>query len=212
MKHILFDLDGTLTDSGEGIIHCGQETLAHFGLKIPKYDDLCPMVGPPLRDSLLHFGIRQEQMEEAVEVYRKNYVHHGQFENFPYPGAGELLKRLCVDGCQLYVATSKPEIMAVEVLQRFRMDSYFQIICGSTLDGSRITKAEVIAHLLKCIPANEPILMVGDTIYDIVGASELGLPSVGVAWGYGNLEQMEQAGALAIVNSMEELYCTIHRF
>ncbi len=212
MKHLLFDLDGTLTDSGEGIIHCGQETLAHFGLEVPSYDELRPMVGPPLRDSLLRFGITEENMEEAVEVYRKAYVDHGQYENFPYPGVEDLLKQLRSDGHKLYVATSKPEIMAEHILKHFALDQYFDEICGSSLDGKRITKSEVIRHLLKQLPMDEKIIMIGDTIYDIEGANELGLSSIGVAWGYGDLEQMKAAGAVDIAASMDALHTIITDF
>lgn len=212
MKHLLFDLDGTLTDSGEGIIRCGQETLAHFGLEVPDYDDLRPMVGPPLRDSLRHYGISEENMDEAVEVYRIAYVDHGQYQNFPYPGIEKLLKKLCADGYKLYVATSKPEVMAQHILKHFDLDGYFNVICGSTLDGNRITKAQVIRHLLKQLPTDEKIIMIGDTIYDIEGANALGLSSIGVAWGYGDLEQMKAAGAVDIANSMDELYQMISSF
>lgn len=212
MKHLLFDLDGTLTDSGEGIIHCGQETLAHFGLEVPSYDELRPMVGPPLRDSLLRFGITEENMEEAVEVYRKAYVDHGQYENFPYPGVEDLLKQLRSDGHKLYVATSKPEIMAEHILKHFALDQYFDEICGSSLDGKRITKSEVIRHLLKQLPMDEKIIMIGDTIYDIEGANELGLSSIGVAWGYGDLPQMRSAGAIGIADSMDALHKMIATF
>lgn len=206
MKHLLFDLDGTLSDSGAGIIHCGQETLAHFGMEVPDHDALRPMVGPPLRDSLRRFGITEENMEEAVEVYRRTYVDHGQYENFPYPGIEELLTRLQADGHKLYVATSKPEIMAEHILKHFALDQYFDVICGSSLDGERITKSEVIGHLLKQLPTDEKIIMIGDTIYDIEGANKQGLPSIGVAWGYGDLPQMKAAGALAIAGSMDALY------
>lgn len=212
MKHLLFDLDGTLTDSGEGIIHCGQETLAHFGLEVPSYDDLRPMVGPPLRDSLRRFGVSEENMEEAVEVYRQAYVDHGQYENFPYPGVEDLLKKLHNDGYQLYVATSKPEVMAEHILKHFGLDQYFDVICGSTLDSNRITKADVIRHLLKQLPKDEKILMIGDTIYDIEGANELGLPSIGVTWGYGDLPQMKAAGAIGIAESMDALHQMIANF
>lgn len=205
MKHLLFDLDGTLTDSGEGIIHCGQETLAHFGLEVPDYDALRPMVGPPLRDSLQRFGISEKNMEEAVDVYRVAYVDHGQYENFPYAGIDDLLNDLHQQGYRLYVATSKPEVMAKHILNHFHLDRYFDMICGSTLDGNRITKADVIRHLLKELPSGETIIMIGDTIYDIEGANELGLPSIGVAWGYGDLEEMKKAGAVAIAQTMAQL-------
>lgn len=213
MKQILFDLDGTLTDSGEGIIHCAQETLAHYGLPVPSKEELRVIVGPPLRQSFLRFGIREEDIDDAVEVYRKHYVHHGQYENYPYPGIEELLKKLKEDGHQLYVATSKPEAMSVEILTYFGLAKYFDIICGSTRDQSRDTKAKVIAHLLSQIsPLPGKMLMVGDTVYDVEGANELQIPCIGVTWGYGVAADMVKAGAVALVDTTEQLYQLIDQF
>lgn len=213
MKQILFDLDGTLTDSGEGIIHCAQETLAHFGLPVPSKEELRVIVGPPLRQSFLRFGIREEDVDDAVEVYRKHYVHHGQYENFPYPGIEELLKKLKEDGHQLYVATSKPEAMSVEILTYFGLAKYFDNICGSTRDQSRDTKAKVISHLLTQItPLPGKMMMVGDTVYDVEGANALHIPCIGVTWGYGVKEDMKNAGAVALADSMDQLYRFIDQF
>ena len=207
MKQILFDLDGTLTDSGEGIIHCAQETLAHYHLPVPSKEQLRVIVGPPLRQSLIRLGVLPEQVEDAIEVYRVNYVDHGQFENFPYPGIEALLQKLKADGHQLYVATSKPEAMSIQILEYFGLAKYFDIICGSTKDQSRDTKGKVIAHLLKQItPQPESIVMIGDTVFDVEGANELQIPCIGVAWGYGLEQEMTAAGAAAIAHDTEELY------
>ena len=207
MKQILFDLDGTLTDSGEGIIHCAQETLDHYGLPIPTKEALRVIVGPPLRQSFVRFGISPEDTEEAVEVYRKHYVHHGQYENFPYPGIEALLRQLKEDGHQLYVATSKPEAMSIEILNHFGLAKYFDIICGSTRDQSRDTKAKVIAHLLSQITAlSGQMIMIGDTVYDVEGANALNIPCIGVSWGYGVAEDMKAAGAIAIADTTQQLY------
>lgn len=210
MKHLLFDLDGTLTDSGEGIIRCGQEVLAHFGMEVPAYDDMRHIVGPPLRDSLVRLGICEENMAEAIEFYRLAYLNHGQYQNFPYPNVEALLQQLRADGHKLYVATSKPEPMAQYILDYFRLSAYFEIICGSTLDGARITKTEVLRHLLQSLPAGEPAIMIGDTIYDVEGANALGIPCIGVEWGYGNLAQMRAAGAVAIAEDMAHLCRIVH--
>lgn len=212
MLHLLFDLDGTLTDTGDGIIHCGQDTLAYFGLPVPDYRDMHPMVGPPLRDSLTYFGVSDDQMAEAIEVYRQAYLGYGQYEHTPYPGIADLLLQLKQEGYELYVATSKPEVMAVKTLTEMGIAPYFTVICGSTMDGSRTTKAEVLRHLLRSLPAHEPTLMIGDTIYDIEGANEVGLPSVGVAWGYGDGAQMKAAGALDMVADMADLHRFVQRF
>lgn len=207
MKQILFDLDGTLTDSGEGIIHCAQETLAHYGLPIPTKEALRVIVGPPLRQSLVRFGIRPEDTEEAIEVYRKHYVDHGQYENFPYPGIETLLQQLKEDGHRLYVATSKPEAMSIEILTHFGLAKYFDIICGSTRDQSRDTKAKVIAHLLSQITVLPgQLVMIGDTVYDVEGAKALHIPCIGVSWGYGVTEDMKAAGAIAIADTTQQLY------
>jgi phosphoglycolate phosphatase len=213
MKQILFDLDGTLTDSGEGIIHCAQETLAHYGLPIPSQEELRTIVGPPLRQSLHRLGILPEQTDEAIEIYRRHYVDHGQFENFPYPGIENLLQKLKEEGHQLYVATSKPEAMSIRILQHFGLAKYFDIICGAESDRSRDTKAKVIAYLLEQItPLPGKMIMVGDTVYDVEGANTLNIPCVGVSWGYGVISEMQSAGAIAIAETMDHLYQILSQF
>lgn len=205
MRKILFDLDGTLTDSGEGIMHCAELTLQHYGLPVPDRAELRSIVGPPLKDSFLRLGIEKSELDNAVEFYRKHYVTVGQFENFPYPGIREVLAKLKQDGHKLYVATSKPEAMAQNILRHFELDGYFHIICGAVSDAQRSTKEEVIAHLLTLLDNNKDMVMVGDTIFDVKGAAYHGIPTVAVTWGYGVLEDMQAAGA-KIANSMDELY------
>lgn len=205
MKNILFDLDGTLTDSGEGIMHCAELTLQHYNLSIPTRTQMRSMVGPPLRDSFLRFGIPEIALDEAVAFYRKHYLAFGQFENSPYPGITQLLERLRADGHRLYVATSKPEAMAKGILDYFDLTQYFTLICGAISDGSRNTKEAVIAHLLSMLDNSDPLVMVGDTIYDVKGAAYHGIPCIAVSWGYGVAVDMEDAGA-KIAASMEQLY------
>ena len=190
-KTILFDLDGTLTDSGEGIINCATLALRHFGLPIPSYADMRTFVGPPLRDSF--------------RVYRSRYIPTGMFENTPYPGIRELLEKLRAEGYTLYVATSKPEEMSVTILEKFDLVKYFHRICGASIDSSRSTKDAVIAYLLESSGAKEDMVMVGDTKYDILGAKAHGIPAIGVGWGYGKVEEMEEAGAVGIAKTMDEL-------
>ncbi len=203
-KDILFDLDGTLTDSGPGIIRCFQITLSHFGLPVPEAHALRVCVGPPLRDSFLHFGVLPKHLEEAVEVYRKHYLAEGQYENFPYPGIADTLRELKAQGHRLFIATSKPEAMAVDILTRFGLAPYFDIICGATPDGSRNTKSAVIAHLLGQLETAENLIMVGDTIFDVEGAKAHGIPTVAVTWGYGDAAQMQAAGA-RLADTMQDL-------
>lgn len=204
MKQIFFDLDGTLTDSGEGIMHCAELTLAHYGLPVPDRSELRSIVGPPLKDSFLRLGIAQEELTNAVEFYRQHYVAVGQFENFPYPGIREVLQQLKEEGNKLYVATSKPEAMAQNILRYFELDGYFDIICGAVSDAKRNTKEEVIEHLLSLLDRKDNLVMVGDTIYDVKGAAYHNIPTVAVTWGYGVVEDMKAAGA-TIASTMEEL-------
>lgn len=204
-KTILFDLDGTLTDSGEGIINCATLALRHFGLPIPSYADMRTFVGPPLRDSFIRFGVPADQADEAIRVYRSRYIPTGMFENTPYPGIRELLEALRAEGCTLYVATSKPEEMSVTILEKFDLAKYFHRICGASIDSSRSTKDAVIAYLLESSGAKEDMVMVGDTKYDILGAKAHGIPAIGVGWGYGKVEEMEEAGAVGIAETMDEL-------
>lgn len=204
-KTVLFDLDGTLTDSGEGIINCATLALRHFGLPIPAYADMRTFVGPPLRDSFIRFGVPADQADEAIRVYRSRYIPTGMFENTPYPGIRELLEALRAEGYTLYVATSKPEEMSVTILEKFDLAKYFHRICGASIDSSRSTKDAVIAYLLESSGAKEDMVMVGDTKYDILGAKAHGIPAIGVGWGYGKVEEMEEAGAVGIAETMDEL-------
>lgn len=204
-KAILFDLDGTLTDSGEGITKCVKLALDHFGIPFRSLDDLRVFVGPPLRESFLRFGVPEDKIEEAIAVYRSRYTTVGKFENTPYPGIQELLEKLKAQGHRLFVATSKPETMSVEILDKFGLSGYFEAICGATLDQSRDTKSAVIAYLLNKIRGTKDVVMVGDTTFDILGAAEHSIPTIGVSWGYGSVEEMKASGAVAIADSTDEL-------
>lgn len=205
-KAIFFDLDGTLTDSGEGIINCVIMTLERFGLPVPDREDLRFVVGPPLHDSFRKLGVPEDRLDEAVTIYRSRYIPIGKFENTPYPGVEALLSKLKSDGHKLYVATSKPESTSVEILNHFGLSGYFKVIAGATMDGQRHSKSQVIAYLLDQIGQAEDPTMVGDTAFDVLGAAEHGIPTIGVDWGYGVNADMEKAGAKAIAYTMDELY------
>ena len=204
-KAILFDLDGTLTDSGEGIINCAQYAFQQMGYPVPPREEMGVFVGPPLWDTFERFGIPKERTDEAVQIFRSRYVPIGKFENTPYPGIRELLEALGAEGNLLYVATSKPETTAMEVLEHFDLARYFDRICGADLEKKRNSKDAVIAYLLNMTGSDAEMVMVGDTEYDVLGAAAHGIPTIGVSWGYGDVAAMEKAGAKAIANSTEEL-------
>ena len=209
-RDIFFDLDGTLTDSGEGIINCAILALEHFGLPIPSREELRVFVGPPLDQTFIKFGVPADRTDEAIRVYRSRYIPIGKFENHPYPGIEEALQTLKAQGHRLYVATSKPEGMSVEILEKFGLAKYFDRICGATMDGIRSHKADVIAYLLQQASDVRNAVMVGDTAFDVIGAAAHGIPSIGVSWGYGEVADMEKAGAKAIAHSMEELVALLN--
>ena len=204
-KTILFDLDGTLTDSGEGIINCSILALEHYGLPIPSREEMRVFVGPPLRDTMIKYGVPPEKAEESIKIFRSRYETVGIYENHPYPGIAELLSSLKDAGHKLYVATSKPEYMAQQVLDRFDMSKYFDLICGALADASRDKKEDVIAYLLEQTGDLEHTVMVGDTEFDVLGAAYHGIPTIGVTWGYGTEESIRKAGAISIVHTPTEL-------
>ena len=204
-KAILFDLDGTLTDSGEGIMKCAKLALEHYGIPVPELEALRVFVGPPLHDSFVRFGVPEEEAANAIAIYRSRYLTVGKFENFPYPGIEDLLKDLKARGFRLYVATSKPESTSIEILDHFGLSQYFDMICGATMGTSRSSKASVIAWLLEQTGLKDNMIMVGDTAFDVIGAKAHGIPTIGVSWGYGTVADMEQAGAIAIAHTMDQL-------
>ena len=210
-KAILFDLDGTITDSGEGIMNCATLALEYFGLPVPSREEMRVFVGPPLDQTFIRFGVPADKTDEAIKVFRSRYTTVGKFENFPYPGVADMLQSLKEQGHRLFVATSKPEVMANEVLRHFDLDGYFEQIAGATLDGSRSHKADVITYLLGLTGDVGQTLMVGDTAFDVIGAAAHGISTIGVSWGYGTVEDMEKAGAIAIAHSMEELVALINQ-
>lgn len=204
-KAVLFDLDGTLTDSGEGIINCAVFAMERLGIPVPPREKMGVFVGPPLWDTFRQFGVPAERVDEAVELFRSRYVPIGKFENTPYPGIREVLEVLRAQGRKLYVATSKPEVTAREILEHFDLSRYFTEICGASVDKTRSSKEDVIAYLLSLDACKEHSVMVGDTAFDVIGAAAHGIPTIGAAWGYGKTEDMVSAGAAAIARSPEDL-------
>lgn len=208
-KTIFFDLDGTLTDSGPGIMNCAKRMLDHLGVPSdPAF--LRTFVGPPLRVQLESLGLTPGQITEGTKLFRGTYEVTGKFENEPYPGMIDLLAKLQAEGHRLFVATSKPETTAREVLEHFRMADYFEEICGADLSIGRDTKDQVISYLLGRAGTLNSVVMVGDTDYDVLGAAAHGIPTIAVSWGYGDVDSMKACGAVAVANTMEELHALLN--
>ena len=202
-QYILFDLDGTLTDSKEGITKSAQYALRSFGIEEKNLDKLEPFIGPPLSDSFREFyGMNEADTEKAVRTFRERFETVGITENKIYPGVKEMLQELKDNGCLLAIASSKPEVSVHRVLQMFEIEQYFSIIVGSLKDGTRTTKIEVMeetfAQLKKRVGraySEKKVLMVGDRKFDIEGARHFGVDSVGVTYGYANDGELTKAGA-----------------
>lgn len=205
----LFDLDGTLIDSGLGITNSVAYSLKKFGIKVSDKTILYPFIGPPLHESYEKFyGFSKEKAKTAVEYYREYYRETGIFENQIYEGIEELLKKLHGRGKSLIVATSKPQLFAERILKHLNLAKYFTCITGANMDGTMTKKAEVISCALKTAGVSDfsSAVMIGDRKHDILGAKEVGIDSIGVLFGYGDYEELKNAGADYIVKKAEEIH------
>lgn len=210
MKQVLlFDFDGTLFDTGPGVINCVVYALEHLGIYEPDKQKLRKFMGPPLYDMFRElYGLNDALGNEAVRLYRERYQPTGIWECAPYPGIVELLKKLREAGYLLAVATSKPTPSALRILERYQMESLFDFICGSEFDGTRSKKSEVVKAVLEHFEIQkcpDQALMIGDRKYDVLGASAVGVPCLGVRYGYGEPGELEEAGAIVVVDSIKEL-------
>lgn len=194
---VLFDLDGTLTDPFEGITNSVAYALNKFGIDVSDRRSLTPFIGPPLRESFsVFYGFSKKDAEKAVSYYREYYAETGIFENTVYDGIKDVLAELKARGKKLVVATSKPEIFAKRILEHFSL-GYFDFVAGATLDSARVTKSDVISYALREGGINDRsrTVMVGDRKHDVYGAKQNGIRCIGVLYGYGNKEELIQAGA-----------------
>lgn len=202
---LLFDLDGTLTDSTEGIVRCLEYALERMGFDIP--EDTNKFLGPPLYRSFAEFcGMNEEQVNEAVRIFRERYSTMGLFENRVYEGVPEMLKRLRDGGKRIMVATSKPEVYAVRIFDRFGLSQFFEIVGGANINGTRNNKDEVIEYVLEKagISDRSSVLMIGDRRQDVIGAHKTGLKCMGILWGFGSIEELTEAGADFIAETPEK--------
>lgn len=207
-KYIFFDLDGTLTEPKVGITKSVAYALEYYGIHVEDLDSLCKFIGPPLKDSFMkYYGFDDAKAEEAVEKYREYFRPYGVYENEMYEGVDKLLKTLKECGKVIVLATSKPTVFAQTILDYFHLDTYFDHVIGSELDGSRVKKGDVIAYALMQagVTDRSEVLMIGDREHDILGAKQNGLDSIGVLYGHGDRPELEACGADRIVESVEAL-------
>ena len=213
-RYCLFDLDGTLTDPREGITKSVQYALQKKGIDEPDLEKLEDFIGPPLRDSFMEkYGMDRETAEEAVAIYRERFAPIGVFENRIFDGIPELLKALSEKGTKIAIASSKPTIFVKKILKHFEIDTYFNVVVGSELDGRRDSKEEVVEEALKQLgilelPESEKkteCAMIGDRKFDIMGAKAHGLTGVGVRFGFAPEGELEKEGADYIAETVEDL-------
>ena len=204
--NLLFDLDGTLTDPKQGILACIRYSLARLEIDINPEVRLESFIGPPLRDSFRSLCADEDMVETAVSFYRERFSSLGLYENEVYEGIPQSLARLrdCVDS--IYVATSKPAIYARRIIEHFELDCFFDAVYGSELDGRLGDKTELIGHIQQRerLDADDTI-MIGDRSFDVIGARNNRVRSIGVLWGYGSRAELEQAGANRLCRHPEGL-------
>ena len=214
-SHLLFDLDGTLTDPKEGITKSVQHALHHFGIDVPDLDQLTCFIGPPLIPSFMEFyGLTHAQAEEALVVYRERFSTVGLFENRVLDGSPEMLAQLKQQGKVLAVASSKPEAFVLRILERFDLLQYFDAVIGATMDEKRTEKKDVIEEALLRLSVSDrrAVLMIGDRKHDVEGANLCGLDSLGVYTGFAPDGELEAAGATYICRSIAEMSDLLQSF
>ena len=207
-QYILFDLDGTLTDSAEGITKAVQYALKHFGIDVPDITDLNKFIGPPLKDSYKrYYGFDEEKAQEGLIKFREYYEDKGLFENKVYDGIEEVLKTLKENGKTLIVATSKPEVHAKTILEHFGLAKYFDFIGGADLEETRVKKGDVIKYALKEAGVDDfsKVIMIGDREHDIIGGKENNLKTIGVLYGFGDVVELTQARADYIAKEPKDI-------
>ena len=213
LKYVLFDLDGTLTESGPGIMNAAKIALNHFGIEENNVENLHKFVGPPLTESFgQRYVMNEADTQEAIAVFRKYYNVTGIYENSVFEGIQEMLQQLKSNGLLLSIASSKPRPMIDIVVDHFDIRKYFDVIVGCELDGTRSQKKEVVDEVIRLfgeLSGDDAVLehsiMVGDRMYDVNGARECGLECIGVTYGYGTRQELQEAGAAYIVDSVNEL-------
>lgn len=206
-RYLLFDLDGTLSNTGPGIMASARYALSALGFPEQSEESLRRMVGPPLDIGWREFfGLEGEQNLLAIEKFREYYREHGVFKSELYPGVKELLEKLH-GRATLCIATSKPEFFANKILEMRGIAPLFSVLVGSPMGAEGTTKPEIIQKVLAALgdPPHEEVVMIGDRFYDIEGAKACGVASIGVKYGFSAHDELKEAGADHVVDTVEEL-------
>ncbi|MEG1448591.1 MAG: HAD hydrolase-like protein [Oscillospiraceae bacterium] len=206
-KYIFFDLDGTITNSEEGITKSVQYALKKFGIDEDR-KCLTPFIGPPLSESFKEiYGFDDKKIEKAIEYFREYFSQKGIKEHSLYEGMDVLFPSLKDSGKTIVLATSKPEIFARNILDQYDITKYFDYICGASFDEARSSKSDVLRYAIETVSPDSlsACVMVGDRKYDVLGAKEVGMETIGVAFGFGGHEELEAAGAKFVVDTVSEL-------
>lgn len=205
---VLFDLDGTVTDPAEGITNSVAYALKSYGIEVSDEKSLCTFIGPPLYASFMkYYGFSEKQGLEAVDRYREYYSEKGVFECFLYDGIKELFADLHNSSKRVVIATSKPEHFSKMILKHFGLDPFVTFLAGATMDSHRVEKGDIIRFAFENlgITDTQGVVMIGDREFDVIGAKENGVKSIGVTYGYGSPAELEKAGADFLCDSVEKL-------
>ena len=204
--HIIFDLDGTLSDSRAGIFNGLRYALDKMGVELPAGHDLSSFIGPPLHDSFYgHFFTDREKVLHAVAIFRTYYAEKGLFENEVYGGIAQLLRDLSPDR-KLYVATNKPQPFAERILHHFKLYHVFEQVSGVDIAKEQVSKTDLVGRLIASFGIDtKQAVMIGDTVYDMEAAQAFGLDTIAVTYGYGNREELSAKRPTHMIDSVEEL-------
>ena len=205
--HVLFDLDGTLTNPKEGFVNCIRFALTKLGIEIEADTSLESYIGPPLRSTFRKLCGNETTAEHAITLYRERYSSTGLFENYLYEGIAECLHRLAPTVESIHVVTSKSTSFSERIVEHFNLDQYINVVYGSNMDGSLSDKTELLAFVLESenIPPQNAV-MIGDRRFDMIGANNHGIRALGVLWGFGSAEELQTAGADELCAHPDEIH------
>lgn len=205
--HVLFDLDGTLTDPKEGIVSCIQYAFSRLDIALDPAFNLESIIGPPIHDTFEKLCGDEPSVETAISLYRERYAQTGLFENELYDGITDCLDRVSARAESIHVATSKLTAFSERIIEHFGLDQYINVVFGSELDGSLSNKTDLLGHILQDQGIDpENAVMIGDRSFDVIGARNNGIRALGVLWGYGSEEELKTAGADRICAHPKEIF------